>query len=159
MKKIELPAEWLLDKSSESQRTDGYGNIQLFVEIGNFFENESLRLLRISSNEDIMKSKGIKAFEDFMALPKADLQERNISIDNNIKITLIKLVLNEMGIKFETYIQDYGKEGIEGDFEYFCFRLKIEDIKTDCPNLYKKWLQMDLEERMMDDDRFDPDLI
>ena len=69
MKIIELTAEWLLDKSSESQRTDGYGNIQLFVEIGNFFENESLRLLRISSNEDIMKSKGIKAFEDFMALP------------------------------------------------------------------------------------------
>ena len=51
----------------------------------------------------------------------------------------IDLALDTLGIKYEAFIAGYDPDAAK---QYFAvqWEFKIEDIKTECPNLYKKWI-------------------
>ena len=63
-----------------------------------------------------------------------------VNCDEVMPAFFINLALDSMDIDYTDYSQ-----GDENDKSYcvFVWEFELEDIKEDCPNLYKKWKAMD----------------
>lgn len=63
----------------------------------------------------------------------------NISIytDSVTDTRWLALALNTLGIPFQEF------EGGDDNIIFFGYEFRLEDVKTECPNLYLKWKQLD----------------